>query len=276
MARLNVVQDENALAEAAAGRITVLIEQAIAERGSAVVSLTGGSTPRRLYALLADAARPWRTRIDWSRVHLFWGDERHVPPDHQDSNYGMARAALLDHVAVPPAQIHRMRGELPDAADAARACERELRDGFAAAGRSDLTFDVMLLGLGEDAHIASIFPGSELIRRPVKGRPTPDNVDPANVGRAFTARHATRHAAAVWAPQLDAWRITLTPAAILDARAILMVVAGAAKAAAVRAALEEPLDVARHPAQLLRDAGDRVEWFLDGAAAAAVTPPSGR
>lgn len=266
MARLTITPDENALAEAAAERITALIEQSIADRGSALVSLTGGSTPRRLYALLADATRPWRTRIDWARVHLFWGDERHVPPDHKDSNYGMAKAALLDHVPVPPSQVHRMRGELPDAADAARAYEQELRDGFTAAGRADLTFDVMLLGLGEDAHIASIFPGSELLQRPVKGRPTPDEASDDGGGHPFTERRV----AAIWAPHLNAWRITLTPPALLDARAILMVVAGATKADAVRAALDDTPDVTRRPAQLLREVGERVEWVLDRAAAAHV------
>jgi 6-phosphogluconolactonase len=249
MATLTVVRDEGALAEAAAGRLTSLVEQATAERGSAVVSLTGGSTPRRLYALLGDATQPWRTRIDWSRLHLFWGDERHVPPDHADSNYGMARAALLDQVPVPPAHVHRMRGEIANAADAARAYAEELHDGFASAGRTDRTFDLMLLGLGEDAHIASIFPQSELLRRPSMGRLV----------------------AGVRAPHLDAWRITLTPPAILDARAILMVVAGSKKADAVRAAIEAPLDVARRPAQLLRAADDRVEWILDQAAASRLT-----
>jgi 6-phosphogluconolactonase len=270
MATLTVVRDEGALAEAAAGRLTSLVEQATAERGSAVVSLTGGSTPRRLYALLGDATQPWRTRIDWSRLHLFWGDERHVPPDQADSNYGMARAALLDQVPVPPAHVHRMRGEIANAADAARAYEEELHDGFASAGRTDRTFDLMLLGLGEDAHIASIFPQSELLRRPVKGRPTPDEDGrtlPEDVGRPLMGRLV----AAVRAPHLDAWRITLTPPAILDARAILMVVAGSKKADAVRAAIEAPLDVARRPAQLLRAADDRVEWILDQAAASRLT-----
>jgi 6-phosphogluconolactonase len=259
MARVTIVADGDALARAAADRLTALVEQAIAERAGATVSLTGGRTPRHLYGLLGDAAQPWRARIDWSRVHLFWGDERHVPPDHPDSNYGMAKAALLDRVPIPPAHVHRMRGELPDAHDAARDYEQQRRDGFAAAGRSDLTFDVMLLGLGEDAHIASIFPGSELIRRPVKGRPTFEGA-----GRLFMGRRV----AAVWVPHLNAWRITLTPVALLDARAIVMVAAGEQKAAAVHAAIDGPLDVARWPAQLLREAGDRVEWIVDRAAAA--------
>jgi 6-phosphogluconolactonase len=258
MAALTVTADEEELARAGAERLTTLIEQAVAARACAMVSLTGGSTPRRLYSLLADAAQQWRARIEWPRVHLFWGDERHVPPDHPDSNFGMANDALIRHTPIPQSQVHRMRGEISDAWKAAHEYERELRDGFEAAGRRDHTFDVMLLGLGEDAHIASIFPGSELrVGRPIPGR-RPD------VGRGFTARQEC--VAAIWASHLNAWRITLTPAALLDARAIVMVVAGKSKAGAVRAALEMPPDVKRWPAQLLREAGDRVEWILDRAA----------
>jgi 6-phosphogluconolactonase len=248
MARLTVLRDEAGLADAAAERLTALSAEAIAARGTAVICLTGGSTPRRLYARLGDATAPWRERIDWARLHLFWGDERHVPPDDRDSNFGMARDTLLRHVPVPDVQIHRMRGEIPDARDAAHAYAAELRDGFAAAGRGDQTFDVMLLGLGEDAHIASLFPGSDLLTRSVE----------------------ERRAAAVWAAHLHAWRITLTPAALLDARVIVMIVAGASKADAVDAALEAPPDVARYPAQLLRAAGDRLEWFMDTGAAARI------
>ena len=268
MARLTIVDDEEALARTAAGRLAQLIEHSIAARGEAVVSLTGGSTPRKLYSLLADARQPWRTKIDWLHVHLFWGDERHVPPDHGDSNFGMANHALVEHVAVPPAQVHRMRGELADPKEAARQYEEELVAGFAAARREDLTFDVMLLGLGEDAHIASIFPDSELLRSYVKGRPTND------AGPAFMGRQDRRSSvAAVWAPHLNAWRITLTPDAILDSREIVMLVSGSGKATAVRAALEEPLEENQYPAQLLRQAGDRVHWIVDRAAAGRLGEP---
>ena len=119
MARLTVVSDEGQLAERAGERITQLIVQAVADRGTASVALAGGTTPRRLYANLADAQQQWRDRIPWPQVHLFWGDERHVPPDHPDSNYGMAKAALIDHVPIPAEHVHRIRGELPDAHEAA-------------------------------------------------------------------------------------------------------------------------------------------------------------
>jgi len=273
LAVLTIVDDEHALAATAAERITSLIEGSIRERACAIVSLTGGSTPRTLYRFLADPTQPWRTRIDWSRVHLLWGDERHVPPDHPDSNFGMANAALLSHVPIPASQVHRMRGELPDASDAAREYKSELDAAFSAAGRSDRTFDVMLLGLGEDAHIASIFPGSPLLRGPQGSAPHP-HADPTRQdGVRASSSGADLYGprplvAAVWAPHLDAWRITLTPAAILDSRAILMIVAGAAKADAVWWAREGPEQIDRHPAQMLRRAQDRVDWFIDRPAAA--------
>ncbi len=266
-----VCTDEDASATSAAERIAALVEAAIVARGAAMVCLTGGGTAQRTYEWLADEARPWRSRIQWTHVHLFWGDERHAPPDHPESNFGMARRALLSRVPVPPEQVHRIRAELLDASAAARAYEATLRRAFSAAGRTDLTFDVMLLGLGEDAHIASIFPGSPLLD--------------SYVGRGFTPRQAGREGppyenddrvAAVWAPHLAAWRITLTPRALLDARALLVAVTGEAKADAVRAALDRPDNVTDTPAHLLRAAGGRVEWFMDAAAAARrrAAPPS--
>ena len=251
MATVTVVADEDELAITAAEAMTSRVERAIQERGSAVICLTGGSTPERTYTLLGDERRPWFARIDWGRVHVFWGDERHVPPDHPDSNFGMAHRALLSHVPVPVTQIHRMRGEEPDAREAARQYSGDLRRGFTQAGRTDQTFDLMLLGLGEDAHIASIFPGSPI-------------VDERSV-----------RVAAAWAVHLKKWRITLTPAALLDARAIVALVAGDKKADAVHAALDLPEDVRRYPAQILRAADQRVEWFIDRAAARRhVAPPA--
>ena len=245
---VTICADADGVAACAAERLTTLVERAVAARGSAMICLTGGHTPRRLYELLADERRPWRTRITWPRVHVCWGDERHVPPDHPDSNFGMAHRALISRVPVAGPHIHRIRAELADAAAAARDYDVALTHAFAAAGRADSRFDVMLLGLGDDAHIASIFPGSPLL--------------------ADDRARLTTRVAAVWAPPLEAWRITLTPNAILDAHTILIIVAGAAKAEAVRAAFDLPEDAAAWPVQRLRPAGDRVEWIMDAAAAA--------
>jgi 6-phosphogluconolactonase len=236
VAVLTILESEAALARHGADRVVAIVDEAVRERGQAVVSLTGGSTPRQMYQILAQDP----ARVPWTNVHVFWGDERAVPPDHQDSNYGMARDALLRHVPVPSAQVHLMRGELAPE-DAARQYERELIG----------TFDLMILGLGEDAHIASIFPGSAVIDE-----------------------HA-RLTAAPWAPHLNAFRITLTPPALLDARRIVMIVAGAKKAAAVKAAIEGPDDPHRWPAQLLRAATDRLEWIIDAAAAQSLSSRSG-
>jgi 6-phosphogluconolactonase len=245
MARLTIVASRLAMSEAAAERITSLLEAAISARGFAAVSLTGGGTPDLLYQVLADPRRPWRDRIDWALVHLFWGDEREVPPDHAQSNFGLANRLLLQHVPVPATHVHRMRGELP-ATDAGRRYDALLR------ARREQTrgplFDVMLLGIGENAHIASIFPNSPLLDRDVVERPT--------------------LAAGVEVPEISQWRITMTPSALLDSAAIIMIASGTSKADAIAAALEGPMDVALYPAQLLRTAGDRVEWIIDSAAAA--------
>ena len=240
MATITILNDEEAQAAAAAERLTLLVQQSLAARGRAVVCLAGGRTPRRLYEQLADARLPWRARIEWAGVHAFWGDERQVPHDHSESNFGMAHRALLAHVPIPAGQVHPMRGELPDAAAAAREYERVL----------PATFDIMLLGLGVDAHTASVFPGSPLLE-PAGYQGAPDG----------------SRVAAVWVGHLHAWRITLTPAALLNARAILMLASGDEKAAAVHAALAAQIDVVRWPAQLLRAADDRVEWIIDAAAA---------
>src|SRR2546427_6347835 len=141
---------EAALERTAAERVTSIVEDAVRARGAAIVSLTGGHTPRRLYELLADPHHPWRTLIPWERVHLFWSDERHVPPDHPDSNYRMAHDALVAKVPIPSEQVHRIPGEL-GAEDAARAYEVGLGAAFRAAGRTDQTSELMLRGAGEDA-----------------------------------------------------------------------------------------------------------------------------
>jgi len=243
MAQLKIVADKVAMSQAAAERITSAIEAAVAARGGAAITLTGGSSPDLLYEMLADAKRPWRRRIDWARLHVFWGDEREVPPEHDESNYGLAYRTLLRHVMIPETQVHRMRGELP-ASDAGRLYDAALR-----ARRDQVAgplFDVMLLGIGPDAHIASIFPESPLL------------VDQAH----------EKLATGVAVPKLSQWRITMTPPALLDSASIILIADGASKADAVEAAIELPRDVERYPAQLLRQAGDRVEWIMDSAAAA--------
>ena len=250
MARVTVV-DITSFADASAARIAELVEQSIAQRGVAHVALTGGHTPELTYAALADPARPHRDRIDWARVQLYWGDERHVPPDHPDSNFRMAERTLVGRIPIPAANVHRIRAELPDARDAAAQYEHEVPE----------VFDVMLLGLGDDCHIASIFPESELLSAWVARRES-EQGHASDSPAPLMAK-----VAAVFAPHLDAWRITLTPPALLRSAAILMLVTGATKASAVAQAIDAPADMTRYPGQLLRDADDRVEWIIDTAAA---------
>ncbi|MBM3821198.1 MAG: 6-phosphogluconolactonase [Acidimicrobiia bacterium] len=233
MAGLTVLPDAEAVARAAAERVTALTSDAIAAGSRPSVCLTGGSIARRVYEMLPTGP------VDWRRVHLYWGDDRHVPPDHEDSNFKLAHDAFISRIAIPPSNVHPIPTELSDPGEAARIYEEEVRG---------LTFDVMLLGLGDDGHIASLFAGSDPLTRIDSGGLTP-------LVAVTQARLA---------PFVE--RITLTPPAILDSRVILMVVSGASKADAVHAGLRAPEDVARWPVHVLRAAADRVEWLVDEAA----------
>ncbi|MBM4014561.1 MAG: 6-phosphogluconolactonase, partial [Planctomycetes bacterium] len=153
-ARITIVADAAALAGVAAERIAAAIVAAVAARGRADVALAGGNTPRRAYELLAARRAPDGASLPWSQVHLYWGDERCVPPDHPDSNFGAARAALIDRVALPPANVHRLRADAPDPAAAALEYERELPPAL----------DLLLLGMGPDGHTASLFPGAAALQ----------------------------------------------------------------------------------------------------------------
>ncbi|MDT8436149.1 MAG: 6-phosphogluconolactonase [Gemmatimonadota bacterium] len=231
-------------AAAAAERLGAAAREAVEARGRFAVALSGGSTPGVLFELLA--SRAWSGRLPWERTHVFWSDERCVPPDHPDSNYGMAARTLLCHVPVPAAHVHRIRGE-EGAVAAADTYEEELR-GFAGAGAAPL--DVVLLGVGTDGHTASLFPGSEAERR-----------DAAGTTRRVLPNEAETPGAA---------RVTLTTKAIDEAPVVLFFVTGAAKSEIVarlaRPAAPDGPD-ADLPAGRIRPAG-RLAWILDAAAAA--------
>jgi 6-phosphogluconolactonase len=206
---LLIVQDPAALARAAADEVARRATEAVVARGAFALALAGGATPRALYALLADPAATYRARVPWDRVHVWFGDERNVPPDHPESNYRMAREALLDRVAA--ASVHRIEGERP-AGEAADRYEAELRSHLAG-GAGPPVLDLVLLGLGTDGHTASLFPGSPALEERV------------------------RWVAAPFVPRLGAHRITVTFPVLDAARAVLFLVAGAAKAAPLRALL---------------------------------------
>lgn len=238
---LRVVADKHALARAAAEAVVQHARDAIARRGRFLWVLSGGSTPAALYALLASEA--WAGQVDWLKVHVFWGDERCVPPDDAASNCRMARSALLDHVPIPASQIHRMRGE-DDPTHAAAAYETLLRSltGSTLPPR----FDLVLLGMGADGHTASLFPNTAAIRE--------------------RQRFAVAHQIAADSP----WRITLTPLVFNAAAAILLLVSGADKAAALQRVLEGPLQPDVLPAQVIAPRAGSLQWLVDRAAAGAV------
>jgi len=224
--RVDVVADAETLGQVAAERMASAIAAAVAARGRCDLALAGGATPKRAYEALAAAPLPWRS------VHVWFGDERCVPPDDEASNYRLARIALLDRVTIPPANVHRMRGEETDRDAAALAYEREL----------PAALDLLLLGMGQDGHTASLFPGSDALRE------------------------ERRRVVAVVGQKPPPHRLTITPPVVRAARELLVLAAGADKAAAARRALQEEVDPIDCPARLLRDGA----WLLDRPAAAEI------
>lgn len=235
MREVMILPDAAAVAREGTDRFTALARSAIAATGRFTVALSGGSTPKAMFALLVDHP------IEWAQVHVFWGDERCVPPDHADSNYHLAFETLLSKVPIPDRNIHRLRGEI-DPAQAALAYEAELRNIF---GPIDWPrFDLILLGLGTDAHTASLFPGTSAIHE--------------------SERRVVGH----FVEQLNAYRLTLTPPVIHHADHVIFLVAGADKAAAIRSVLEGPPNPDRFPAQIVEPMTGRVTWLIDHSAAA--------
>ena len=212
--------DAEAVARGAAEAIALAVSRA---EGEFHLALAGGTTPKRTYELLAGLP------VAWERVHLWFGDERCVPPDHVDSNYAMVRAALLERVKIAASRVHRMRAEDPDRDAAAHDYERGLPPAL----------DLLLLGLGPDGHTASLFPGSVALRE--------------------TARRVVP----VVGPKPPPNRLTITPPVIAAARRVVVLATGAEKVGAVRLARTDGCDPFDCPARLLRDA----EWHLDRAAA---------
>jgi 6-phosphogluconolactonase len=237
------VRDAEGVAQAAAEELASAAGRAVAARGRFTLALSGGSTPRRLYALLADPGAPYRGRVPWDRTHVFFGDERPVPPEHPDSNYRMARETLLERV--PVASVHRIHGEDPGAAE---AYEAELRHFFGIpAGGAPPHLDLVLLGLGPDGHTASLFPGTTALDE------------------------ATRWVVSPFVPRLGTRRTTLTLPVIDRARAVLFLVSGAEKAPALARVIAAAPGAAALPAALVRPAAGAL-WIVDDAAATALGP----
>ena len=237
---MHIAETQQALAEAGAAEFARRSREAVEGHGRFLVALAGGETPRGVYVRLADRQGPYRAQIPWERTFVLFGDERQVAPDHEDSNFRMVSEALLRHVPVPEEQVHRMRGENPDALRAAEEYEEILRDVFRLGDGERPRFDLVLLGMGADGHTASIFPG------------------------APAARESARLATAV---KLDPGpdRITLTLPVFNNAAVVLFLVSGAGKAEAARQVLGGASDLPA--AQVRPDRGDLL-WLLDRDAAA--------
>lgn len=239
---IQICEDALDVAASAAALFSKLSLTRIKESGSFSVALSGGTTPELLFKLLA--AEPFNKSIQWQKIHIFWGDERCVPPDHRDSNYGLAFRALISKIKIPPENIHRMAGEDEPQA-AAVAYEKELRRYCAASGKSGL--DLVFLGLGNDGHTLSIFPGSSLLTQ------------------------GDRLVKADYAESVHAWRLSLTLSAVNNATDAVFLVTGQTKAGILKEVLEGGEEALKYPAALIRPK-HRLIWLVDRAAASLLTP----
>jgi 6-phosphogluconolactonase len=232
---LKIVPAAPDIAAEGAARVIEAANHAISRRGRFSLVLAGGSTPKALYHELA--ARP--QHIAWEKTSVFFGDERCVPPEDDQSNYRMAREALLSAVPIPPEQVHRLRGEL-EPHEAAGEYDRLLREAFPETAGPDLT----LLGMGEDGHTASLFPGTTAL---------------GETGKNCVANHVE---------QLNTWRLTMTAPFLNRSHGVLVLVSGSGKAQRLHEVLEGPHDPGRLPIQLIRPASGQLTWLLDREAAA--------
>ena len=236
---IRIHADDAVLSRAVAQRWIDIADAAIAARGKFHVALSGGSTPQRLYERLREP--PFIDRIKWDRVYIYFGDERMVPPDHRDSNYRMAREALLDHVPIPASQICRMEGETTNPSDAATKYARTLTSLLPMSAQGVVQFDLLLLGVGTDGHIASLFPGTSILHE------------------------RARLVEAVYVEHLDSWRISITLPVIDQGRHVIVLVGGDAKAEIMKNVFTTRRSPP-YPVQLISPQGI-LEWHLDKAAA---------
>lgn len=242
-ARLDVFGDQDTLSRAAAEEIVSLARAVVDERGRCAIALSGGPAPGPVFELLADERAPFRERFPWGRTHFFWGDERHVPPDHPESNYHLAHEKLLSKVPVPEQNVHRVRSEVPDAREAADLYEADVRMFFQLREDAFPQFDLMWQGLGGNGHTASLFPGTAAL---------------AECRRSVVAN---------WIEKFQAHRITMTYPVLNNAATVLFVVSGGEAADALSQVLFGPQFSAPLPAQLVAPASGRLIWFVDQQAA---------
>ena len=238
LSKIQIFDTPELLAAAAARRFMMLAAKSSAQQPFSV-ALSGGNTPRRVYELLA--TEEFKSQVNWQLVHIFFGDERPVPSDNPASNYGMAVATLISRVPIPESNVHSISGA-GDPHENALSYERELRFYFA--GSAWPRFDLVLLGMGEDGHTASLFPGSEGVSEK----------------KAWVVAN--------WVAQLNEFRLTLTAPAINSAAQILFLINGASKASRLKAVLNGPFQPDLIPAQLIKPDQGELTWMIDKAAAA--------
>jgi len=241
-------------AEVAAGAAELFAASASAAveaRGVARIAVSGGTTPKAMFALLADQGAPYFARVSWAKLHLFWVDERCVGPTDAESNYRMTNEAMLSKVPLPAEQIHRIKGEL-DPEVAAKQYEAEIRAEFGLESKgADPVFDLVLLGMGDDGHTASLFPHTAALHEEK---------------RIVVANHV---------PQKETWRVTLTWPVINAGREVAFLIEGGAKTQVLHDVLLGPYDPETHPSQLIRPVSGNLEMLLDRAAAATLPEPGG-
>jgi 6-phosphogluconolactonase len=247
---IRIFPDAEAVSRGASEEFVRCAREAVAARGRFIVTLSGGSTPKRMFEMLAEP--PSREQVEWSKVHIFWGDERSVPPDNRDSNYRMAHEAMLTRLPIPVAQIYRIEAERSDRDAAARDYQVRIAKTFGVdpAGEPP-AFDLVLLGMGPDGHTASLFPQT-------------------------TALSETKRWVVVnFVPKFNTDRVTLTTPILNKARQVLFLVAGADKTQPLAEVIEGPPDPTRLPSQLIKPSPGELVWFVDRLAAAKLTPAGG-
>ena len=233
-----------------AAEIFRLSSQAIAQRGASTVVLSGGSTPKSLYALMATP--DWRDKFDWPHIHLFWEDERYVPPDHPDSNYGMVKRELLSKISIPAANVHRMITEKGKPEEVAAAYEQAIRRNFeslklVSTPNAIPRFDILLLGLGTNGHTASLFPHTSVLHE------------------------KNLLVAACYVDEVKMYRLTMTLPLLNDSRNTFFFLAGAEKAEVVKQVLRGPRQPEELPAQLIEPNDGTFVWMMDKPAARLIT-----
>ncbi|MGR3176316.1 MAG: 6-phosphogluconolactonase [Candidatus Scalindua sp.] len=234
--KIHAYPNKEQMVTATTERVINEIGRAIQERGLCNIALAGGNTPREIYSMLAE--NTYRGRVDWNRLHLFWGDERMVPPEHEDSNFRMVKETLLDHVRIPDGNVHRIRGEIvPE--QAAREYAELLHNHFKSASPR---FDIILLGIGEDGHTASLFPGTDAVEE----------------RKLYTV--------AVFVPRLDTWRVTLTFPVLNAAREVLFLAAGRSKSDIVQRIISIKQPAKEFPASMVNPENGTLHWMLDSEA----------